>query len=223
MLGFILEWYALGLTSLQNGVAVCTKNYKPCVRIIGGVKFIREVIVRNCRQRFSLHSCRCFLDRKTSCALVSLFLLFDFPFLTSVLMYIILLFCNQFANWFVSYYVTIRASLDPPHPLVCQKRRRNVAVLRMRPEKPRSRITAGIDWLTDYLLFYVSLKNFSHIQRRHHCRWRATNLGLCSALRAFEQEGIFIVSHLLWHRTSFFPVSSEGSPHSVAFNDTRGD
>jgi hypothetical protein len=36
---------------------------------------------------------------------------------------------------------------------------------------------------------------------------------------AFEQGGIFIVPHLLWHRTSVFPVSSEGPPHSVAFYD----
>jgi hypothetical protein len=36
------------------------------------------------------------------------------------------------------------------------------------------------------------------------------NLGLCSALRAFEQRGIFIVPHLLWHGISAFPVSSEG-------------
>jgi hypothetical protein len=45
------------------------------------------------------------------------------------------------------------------------------------------------------------------------------NLGLCSALRAFEQGGIFIV----WHGTSVFPVSSEGPPHSVASYDTHGD
>jgi hypothetical protein len=63
--------------------------------------------------------------------------------------------------------------------------------------------------LIDYLLFYVKLKNFSLIWRRHHCRWRAKNLGLCSALRAFEQGGIFIVPHLLWHGTSVFLVSSE--------------
>jgi hypothetical protein len=42
------------------------------------------------------------------------------------------------------------------------------------------------------------------------------NLGICSALRAFEQGGIFIVPHLLWHGTSVFSVSSEGPPHSVA-------
>jgi hypothetical protein len=49
------------------------------------------------------------------------------------------------------------------------------------------------------------------------------NLGLCSALRAFEQGGIFIVPHLLWHGTSVFSVPSEGPPHLVAFYNTRGD
>jgi hypothetical protein len=49
------------------------------------------------------------------------------------------------------------------------------------------------------------------------------NLGLCSALGAFEQGGIFIVPHLLWHGTSVFPVSSERLPHLVASYDTRGD
>ena len=29
------------------------------------------------------------------------------------------------------------------------------------------------DWLIDYLVFYVPLKNISLIWRRHHCRWRA--------------------------------------------------
>jgi hypothetical protein len=42
------------------------------------------------------------------------------------------------------------------------------------------------------------------------------NLGLCSALRAFQQGGIFVVLHLLWHGTSVFTVSSEGPPHLVA-------
>ena len=30
-----------------------------------------------------------------------------------------------------------------------------------------------VDWLIDYLRFYVPLKNISLIWRRHHCRWRA--------------------------------------------------
>jgi hypothetical protein len=40
--------------------------------------------------------------------------------------------------------VRIRVRIDPPHPLVCCKRRLNGAVLQMRPEKPRSRVTAGV-------------------------------------------------------------------------------
>jgi hypothetical protein len=77
--------------------------------------------------------------------------------------------------------------------------------------------------LIDYLRFYVPLKNISPIWRRHHiASERLQNLGLCSALRAFEQGGIFIVSHLLWHGASGFPVSSEGPPHSVASYNTWG-
>jgi hypothetical protein len=40
--------------------------------------------------------------------------------------------------------VRIRVRIDPPHPLVCRKRRLNREVLRMRPEKPRPRVTAGV-------------------------------------------------------------------------------
>jgi hypothetical protein len=80
-----------------------------------------------------------------------------------------------------------------------------------------------INWLIDYLGFYVPLKNISLIWRHHIAGEGLHNLGLCSALRAFEQGGIFIVQHLLWHGTSVVPVSSEGPPHSVASYDTRGD
>jgi hypothetical protein len=31
----------------------------------------------------------------------------------------------------------------------------------------------AIGWLIDCLRFYIPLKNFSLIWRRHHCRWRA--------------------------------------------------
>jgi hypothetical protein len=48
------------------------------------------------------------------------------------------------------------------------------------------------------------------------------NLGLCSALRAFEQGRIFIVPHLLWQGASVFPVSSEGPPHLVACMTHKG-
>ena len=49
------------------------------------------------------------------------------------------------------------------------------------------------------------------------------NLGLCSALRAFEQGGIFIVPHLQRHEPLVFSVSSEGPPHSVGSYVTQGD
>jgi hypothetical protein len=49
------------------------------------------------------------------------------------------------------------------------------------------------------------------------------NLSLWSVFRAFEQGGIFIVPHLLWHRVSVFPFSSEAPPNSVASYDTKGD
>jgi hypothetical protein len=49
------------------------------------------------------------------------------------------------------------------------------------------------------------------------------NLALCSTLRAFEQGGIFIVQHLLWHEASVFPVSFGRQPHLVASYDTQGD
>jgi hypothetical protein len=49
------------------------------------------------------------------------------------------------------------------------------------------------------------------------------NLVLCSALRAFEQGGIFIVPHLLRHGASVFPVPSEGPPpFSRLLRHTRG-
>jgi hypothetical protein len=40
--------------------------------------------------------------------------------------------------------VRIRVRVDPPHTLVCRKRRLNGTVLRMRPEKPRPHVTAGV-------------------------------------------------------------------------------
>jgi hypothetical protein len=50
------------------------------------------------------------------------------------------------------------------------------------------------------------------------------NLDLCSALKAFEQGGIYMVPHVCCaHRTSVFPVSSEGPPLCVALTTHKGD
>jgi hypothetical protein len=81
-----------------------------------------------------------------------------------------------------------------------------------------------IDWLIIYGFTCTSCSRIFHLYGDVTIAGEGLqNLGLCSALRAFEQEGIFIVSHLLWHRTSVFLVSSEGPPHSVTSYDTRGD
>jgi hypothetical protein len=49
------------------------------------------------------------------------------------------------------------------------------------------------------------------------------NLGLCSALKAFQQGGIFIMPYLLWHGASVFPVSSEELSHLIASYDSQGN
>ena len=45
-------------------------------------------------------------------------------------------------------------------------------------------------------LFFVPLKNFSLIWRRHYWRWRAANFDLCSALMAIKQWVFFSMPHL---------------------------
>ena len=58
--------------------------------------------------------------------------------------------------------------------------------------------------------FLVPLENFSVIWRRHHCRWRASNFDLCSAIMAIEQWGFFSVLHLLWHGASVYNGHLQG-------------
>jgi hypothetical protein len=53
--------------------------------------------------------------------------------------------------------------------------------------------------MIDYLRFYVPLKNLNfHLYGENTIAGEGLqNLSLCSALRAFQQGGIFIVPHLL--------------------------
>jgi hypothetical protein len=78
-------------------------------------------------------------------------------------------------------------------------------------------------WLIDYLRFYVLLKKFSLIWRRHHYRWRAAKFRPMLGAQGLWAGGIVIVPHLLWHGASVFLVSSEEPPHSVASYYTQGD
>ena len=106
---------------------------------------------------------------------------------------------------------------------------------------------ARYDWLIDYLLFYVPLKNFSPIWRRHHYRWRAAKFrpmlgaqGLWAGrdlyratpavTRSLGFSGLIrrtaLFSRLLRHTMSCgVPILTRilTGPHSVASYDTQGD
>jgi hypothetical protein len=58
-----------------------------------------------------------------------------------------------------------------------------------------------LHWLIDYLRLDFTIAGEG-----------LQNLGLCSALRAFEEGGIFIVPHLLWHWARFFRSHPENPP-----------
>jgi hypothetical protein len=68
-------------------------------------------------------------------------------------------------------------------------------------------------------IWYPDLSPIMYVQGGHKCFFHSygditiageglQNLGLCSTLGVFELWRIFIVPHLLWHRTLFFPVLS---------------
>jgi hypothetical protein len=62
-----------------------------------------------------------------------------------------------------------------------------------------------IDWLIIYCLNFTSHSRIFHLYGDVTFAGEGLqNLGLCSALRVFEQGEIFIVPHLLWHGTSVF-------------------
>jgi hypothetical protein len=98
-----------------------------CASILWRSKCIYEVIDTHCSSQFYVggNSCKC------KCKKLKLY-------------YIYIYICSCFLLH--NTLVRIRVRIDPPHPLVCRKRRLNGAVLRMRPEKSRSRVTAGVAW-----------------------------------------------------------------------------
>ena len=79
---------------------------------------------------------------------------------------------------------------------------------------------SNIGWLIAYV--FTSRSRIFHLYKDVTTAGEGQqNLGLSSALRAFDQGGIFIVPQLLWHGTSVFPVWFEGPPYSVASYDTQ--
>jgi hypothetical protein len=82
-----------------------------------------------------------------------------------------------------------------------------------------------IDRLIDYLQFYVQLKNFSLLWRRHHCKWRAAKYRpMLGAQGLWAERDLYRATPALT-RASVFPVSSEGPPYFILVTsyDTRGD
>ena len=54
------------------------------------------------------------------------------------------------------------------------------------------------------IVVFRPTRECSLIWRRHHCRWRAADFDLWSALMAIEQWGFYSVPHLLWHGASVY-------------------
>jgi hypothetical protein len=77
--------------------------------------------------------------------------------------------------------------------------------------------------MIDYLWFYVPLKNFSLILRRHHCWWRAAKFKpMLGAQGLWAGRDLYRATPTVIRGLVFFPVSSEGPPHFVASDDAQG-
>jgi hypothetical protein len=73
--------------------------------------------------------------------------------------------------------------------------------------------------LIDCLRFYVPLKNFSLMWRRHHCRWRAAKFWpMLGAQGLWAGRDLYRAAPAVTR-----DLGSEGPPHLVASYDTRGD
>jgi hypothetical protein len=82
-------------------------------------------------------------------------------------------------------------------------------------------LTLSSDWLIIY--------GFTSNSRIFHLYGHVTiageglqNLGLCSELKAFEQGGIFIVPHLLWHGSCFSGLIQRTTPINRILRHRRG-
>jgi hypothetical protein len=80
-----------------------------------------------------------------------------------------------------------------------------------------------LDWLIDYLLFYVLLKNISLIWRRHHCRWRAAKFRpMLGAQGIWAGRDLYRATPAVARDLGFSGLI-QGLPHSVTSYDTHGD
>ena len=72
-----------------------------------------------------------------------------------------------------------------------------------------------------FRVFRPTREVFAHFWTRYHCRWKAANFDLCSALMAIEQWGFLCVAKLLWHGASVYNGHLRGPVTliPICFND----
>jgi hypothetical protein len=80
-----------------------------------------------------------------------------------------------------------------------------------------------VDWLIDYLRFYVPLKNFSLIWRRHHCRWRAAKFRLMlGAQGLWAGRDLYRATLAVTRGLGFSGLIRRTAPFSRLLRHTRG-
>jgi hypothetical protein len=84
-------------------------------------------------------------------------------------------------------------------------------------------ISPWIDWLIDYLGFYVPLKNFSLIWRRQHCRWRAAKFRpMLGAQGLWAGRGLYRATPAVTRDLGFSGLIRRTAPFSRLLRHTRG-
>jgi hypothetical protein len=80
-----------------------------------------------------------------------------------------------------------------------------------------------IDWLIDYLMFYVPLKNFSLIWRRHHCRWRVAKFRpMLGAQGLWAGRDLYRATPTVTRDLGFSGLIRRTAPFSRLLLHTRG-
>jgi hypothetical protein len=79
------------------------------------------------------------------------------------------------------------------------------------------------DWLIDYLRFYLPLKNFSLIWRRHHCRWRAAKFRpMLGAQGLWAGRDLYCATPAVTQDLGFFGLIRRTAPFSRLLRHKRG-
>jgi hypothetical protein len=74
-----------------------------------------------------------------------------------------------------------------------------------------------------YVLFYVSLKNFSSVWRRHHCRWRAAKFRLMlGAQGLWAGRGLYRTTPAVTQRLGFSGIIRRTTPFTGLLQHARG-